>query len=347
MTEILSQTEIDALLNAISNEEGDTELDSDSSGYSKKLEAKKIKIYDFKRPDKFSKDQIRTLQMMHETFARISTTALSAQLRSIVDFRVATVDQLTYEEFIRSIPNPTTMSIINMDPLRGSIIIEIDPTISFAIIDRLFGGKGEGVKITRELSDIEKTVMEGIIVKLLGNMRESWATVLDLRPRLSNIETNPQFSQIVAPNDMSVLITFETKIGDIEGVTNICIPYITIEPIVGKLSAQYWYSSIRKDLTSENTLMIQERLDSVDVPVIAEVDSLNMPIKDFINLDKGDIICSKKSIKENELNLKVGNRIKFKCVAGHLDKKIAVQLGQYVEDVPDDLLSSTRQEVKY
>ncbi|EMY23805.1 flagellar motor switch protein FliM [Leptospira interrogans serovar Australis str. 200703203] len=185
--------------------------------------------------------------MMHETFARLATTGLSAQLRALVSVHVASVDQLTYEEFIRSIPNPTTLAVINMDPLRGSAILEIDPSISFTIIDRLFGGKGEQAKISRELSEIEMSVMEGIIVRILGNMRESWSTVIDLRPRLGNIETNPQFAQVVPPNDMVVLITLETKIGEVEGMTNLCIPYITIEPIINKLSAQYWYSSIRKE----------------------------------------------------------------------------------------------------
>ncbi len=239
MTEILSQDEIDALLSAISTGDVDTEEIKDTG------EQKKVKIYDFKRPDKFSKDQIRTLQMMHETFARLTTTSLSAQLRTLVSVHVASVDQLTYEEFIRSIPNPTTLGIVNMDPLKGSAVMEIDPSITFTIIDRVFGGAGEPLKINRELTDIELSVMENIIVRVLSNLRESWSTVIDLRPRLGNIETNPQFAQIVPPNDMVVLITLETKVGDVEGMMNFCIPYITIEPIISKLSAQYWYSSIR------------------------------------------------------------------------------------------------------
>ena len=147
MTEILSQDEIDALLSAISS--GDVDPDD----YSAVGEQKKVKIYDFRRPDKFSKDQIRTLQMMHETFARLTTTALSAQLRALVGVHVGSVDQLTYEEFIRSIPNPTTLAVINIDPLRGSAVLAIDPSITFTIIDRLFGGPGEPTKISRELSD--------------------------------------------------------------------------------------------------------------------------------------------------------------------------------------------------
>lgn len=306
MTEILSQDEIDALLSAISSGE------VSESDYASVSEQKKVKIYDFKRPDKFSKDQIRTLQMMHETFARLATTGLSAQLRALVSVHVASVDQLTYEEFIRSIPNPTTLAVINMDPLRGSAILEIDPSISFTIIDRLFGGKGEQAKISRELSEIEMSVMEGIIVRILGNMRESWSTVIDLRPRLGNIETNPQFAQVVPPNDMVVLITLETKIGEVEGMTNLCIPYITIEPIINKLSAQYWYSSIRKGELDENRAVIQERLDQVAIPLIAEVGSVDVSINDFMNLSIGDVVKLENTSTRSEMIVKVGERKKFK-----------------------------------
>ena len=153
MSDVLSQNEIDQLLTAISS--GDvpaTEEDAIS-------DQRKIKIYDFKRPDKFSKDQIRTVSIMHETFARLTTTSLSAQLRTLINVRVASVDQLTYEEFIRSIPNPTTLAVIDMDPLNGSAILEIDPAITFSVIDRLFGGQGEPAKLTWDLSEIEQSVM--------------------------------------------------------------------------------------------------------------------------------------------------------------------------------------------
>ena len=133
-----------------------------------------------------------------------------------------------------------------MDPLKGSAILEIDPAMTFSIIDRLFGGQGEGAKFSRELTDIEQSVMEGIIVRVLGNLREAWSTVIDLRPRLGGIETNPQFAQIVPPTEMVVLVTLETKVGEVEGMMNLCIPYLTIEPIISKLSAQYWYSSVRR-----------------------------------------------------------------------------------------------------
>lgn len=134
--------------------------------------------------------------MMHENFARVTTTSLSAQLRTLVGIHVASVDQLTYEEFIRSVSNPSTLAMVSMDPLKGSSILEIDPSITFTIIDRLFGGPGESPKnLNRELTDIELSVMEGIIVRILGNLREAWSQVIDLRPRLGSIETNPQFAQ--------------------------------------------------------------------------------------------------------------------------------------------------------
>jgi flagellar motor switch protein FliM len=320
MTEVLSQDEIDQLLTAISTGEveGEEAL--------KRAETRKIKIYDFKRPDKFSKDQIRTLQMMHETFARLTTTSLSAQLRTIVHVHVASVDQLTYEEFLRSIPNPTTLSVINMDPLKGSSIFEIDPSITFTIIDRLFGGPGEASKINRELTDIELSVIEGIIVRILGNLREAWSNVIDLRPRLGNIETNPQFAQIVPPSDMVVLITLETKVGDVEGMTNFCIPYLTIEPIITKLSAQYWYSSIRKGGTTENLAILKKRLDTVYVDLIAELGSLDISVKDVLHLQRSDIIKLERNKVNDNMILKIGNKKKFYARPGVIGSHMAVQI---------------------
>jgi flagellar motor switch protein FliM len=338
MTEILSQDEIDALLTAISTGEVDT------TDYSAAKEQRKVKIYDFRRPDKFSKDQIRTLQMMHETFARLTTTALSAQLRALVSVHVASVDQLTYEEFIRSIPNPTTLAVINMDPLKGSAVLEIDPSITFTIIDKLFGGLGESAKISRELTDIELSVMEGIIVRILGNLREAWSNVIDLRPRLGNIETNPQFAQIVPPNDMVVLITLETKVGEVEGMTNLCIPYITIEPVISKLSAQYWYSSIRKGATDENMSIIQGRLEAVELPVVAEIGEVEVSIQEVLGLQVGDVVKLIDTKVSSDMVLRIGGRKKYKCRPGLIGNRVAVQIGEKIEEVPDELLISKRSE---
>lgn len=327
MTEVLSQDEIDQLLTAISS--GDIETEE----IRQPTDQRKIKIYDFKRPDKFSKEQIRTVSIMHETFARLSTTSLSAQLRSVCQVHVASVDQLTYEEFIRSIPNPTTLAVINMDPLKGSAIMEIDPSITFSIIDRLFGGQGEGAKVTRDLTDIEQSVMEGIIVRILGNMREAWSQVIDLRPRLGQIETNPQFAQIVPPTEMVVLVTLETKVGDVEGMMNFCIPYLTIEPIIGKLSAQYWYSTVRRGATTENLNILRERLSTIEVNLVAEIGRMNLTVRDVLSLVPGDVIRLQNTRTSDPFSLNIGNRPKFLCKPGQIGNKLAVQITKKLEDL--------------
>lgn len=330
MNEVLSQDEIDQLLTAISS--GDIETEE----VAQPTDQRKIKIYDFKRPDKFSKEQIRTVSIMHETFARLTTTSLSAQLRSLVHVHVASVDQLTYEEFIRSIPNPTTLSVINMDPLKGSAVLEIDPSVTFSIIERLFGGQGDGAKVNRDLSDIEQSVMEGIIVRILGNMREAWSQVIDLRPRLGQIETNPQFAQIVPPTEMVVLVTLETKVGEVEGMMNFCIPYLTIEPIISKLSAQYWYSSVRRGTTTENLNILRDRLASIDVPVAAEIGKMNLTVRDVLSLTRGDVIRLSNVRIGDQMVLKVGNKPKFMCRPGVVGNKMAVQITEKLEDVSKD-----------
>ncbi|MGL4676180.1 MAG: flagellar motor switch protein FliM [Brevinema sp.] len=326
MTEILSQDEIDALLTAVSSPNA-TVSDEDSAIAVARMNKnkKRLKVYDFRRPDKFSKDQVRTLQMIHETFARLTTTSLAAQLRSLVQVHVVSVDQLTYEEFTRSIPSPTTLGIINMDPLKGSAIIEVDPAITFSIIDRLFGGKGETLKTNRELTDIEMSVIEGILVRLLGNLRESWANMTDLRPRLGNIETNPQFVGIVPPNTMVILTTFDTKIGEVEGMINFCIPYITIEPIINKLSAQYWYSAVNNNITSEHITFIKQQISDIKLTVIAQLAETTLSFSEVSRLQEGDVIRFDTNVNA-DIDIYIGRNVKFKAKGGVFGSRRAIQL---------------------
>lgn len=364
MTEVLSQEEIDALLTAISSTEGDapaaaaagpepsaaeTQVAVSSSSKDAPARRKKIKIYDFKRPDKFSKDQIRTLQMLHEAFARLATYALSARLRTLTGVHVSSVDQLTYEEFIKSIPNPTTLAEIDMSPLKGSAVLEMDPAITFSMIDRLFGGKGKPINLSRELTDIERGVIERIILRILNDLKEAWANVVDLRPRLIKFESNPQFVQVVPPSDMAVLITLDTRVGDVEGLTNFCIPYITLEPIISKLSAQYWYSSIRRRTTGDAVEAIRGRLDRTPVPVIANLGSANISYGELMSLKVGDVIKLNESVK-SESTLIVHNRNKYMCRPGTVGRKMCVQLTRQVDDLySDDLMAvgGKRGEAKY
>lgn len=251
MTEILSQKEINDLLITISTGEVET------ADYTAQNRKKEIKIYDFRRPDRFSKDHIRTLQMMHETFARLSSTMLSARTRTVCSVHVVSVDQLTYEEFIRSVPNPTLMCILTMNPLAGAAVMEIDPGITFSIIQALAGGQPEASRLSREHTDIELMLMEDIFNGLAANLRYAWCNVVELEPEVANLETNPQFAQIVPPNDMIVLVTLEAKIDYIEGMMNIAIPYITLEPVIERFSAKYMFTAVNSGRESATAARLE------------------------------------------------------------------------------------------
>ncbi len=331
MTEILSKDEMEALLSAIST--GEPDEPEDLNAPAKMDRHHKIKIYDFKRPDKFSKDQIRTLQMIHETFARLTTTSLSGQLRKLIQVHVVSVDQLNYEEFIRSVPGPTTLCIIEMHPLKGSAVLEIDPTITFSIIDRLLGGEGSTTRMNRELTDIELAIIENSIVRILGNLREAWSNVLDLRPRLGGIESNPQFAQVVPPSDMVVLITLEVKVGDVEGLMHFCIPYITIEPIIFKLSAQYWYSSIRKGETMEHYQVLKDRISQMNVDLVAEIGSVEVSMREVLAMQEGDVIKLRSTKLIDPIVLKVGDEDKFLCRPGVKGNRMGVKIEHPIENL--------------
>lgn len=332
MTEPLTQDEIDSLLKAIS--ENETKDISGIKPNTKKIS--KIKVYDFKRPDKFSKEHQRTVRSMYENFCRQTTTSLSAQLTTLVQVHVVTVDQLTYEEFTRSIPRATTLALIQMDPLDGQAILEIDPTITFSMVDRLFGGKGDSSKTTRELTDIEETVMENVVIRILGNMREAWSNVIDLRPRLTTIETNAQFAQIVPPNEMVMLVTLEAKIGEVEGMMNFCIPYLTLEPIIPKLSTQFWYSNIKKGASTENLVNIRGKISKTQVDVVAEIGSIELTIKEILSMRVGDVIRLSTVGVKSEMLVKVVDKIKFLGKPGVIHKKKAIKITKQLEKVEDD-----------
>ena len=178
--------------------------------------------------------------------------------------------------------------------------------------------------------------MEGIIVRILANMREAWTQVIDLRPRLGQIETNPQFAQIVPPSEMVVLITLETKVGDEEGMMNFCIPYLTIEPIISKLSSQFWFSSVRRSSTTQYLGTLKEKLSSVDMEVVASVGSINLSVRDVLSLTTGDVVRLSNTKVGDPLTLSVGNRKKFFCQPGVVGKKMAVQITGKIEDVTAD-----------
>lgn len=215
--EVLSQNEIDALLSALSSGE------MDANQLKEEEKEKKVKSYDFKRALRFSKDQVRSLSRIHENYARMLTTYFSAQLRNYVHISVASVDQIPYEEFIRSIPTMTVLNIFSMEPLEGRIIFEINPNVAYAMLDRILGGRGTSLNKIENLTEIESTIMSNLFEKSLDNLQEAWASVIDIDPMLEEFEVNPQFLQLVSPNETVIVVSLNTTIGETSGMINICI----------------------------------------------------------------------------------------------------------------------------
>jgi len=326
--DILSQSEIDELLSALSTGMVSAEEIKDEQ------KQRKIKVYDFKRPDKFSKDQIRTLYMLHEHFARLMNTYLSGSLRTIVHIDVASVDQLTYEEFIRSLPNPSVIGVFQIRPLKGNAILELNPNIVFSIIDRLFGGPGLPPAKIRALTDIEDAIIRRVINKTLECFQEAWKQVVTVDPKLDVIETNPQFTQIVPPNDMVVIITLHIKIGQAEGLVNLCIPYLVLEPIMSKLTTTYWVaSSLSKQGSPEHSDVIKKKVEKTFVPMIVELGRATVTVHEMLGLVVDDVLQLDSKINEDII---VGQTEKFRGKAGLSGKKVGVQITQLISEGDDN-----------
>ncbi|MBI9098711.1 MAG: flagellar motor switch protein FliM [Spirochaetaceae bacterium] len=295
-----------------------------------------VKTYDFTRPDKFSKEQIRTVSIIHETFARFATLTISNYLRMQVHMHVAAVDQLNYMEFLRSISNPATMALLNLSPLEGLAVLEIEPKISSMMIDRSFGGKGESKKENNELSEIERAMMEIISGQLMGNLKDAWCDVIDLNPTLGQIETNPQFAMIVPPMEMVILVSFEISIGDVCGFMNLCIPFLTIEPILGKLSAQFWHSLVRKN----EKKMISSQMIShmkMDSEILTRTEDLSLQRLGL--LKKGSLI-NLKGFSKGLSSIRMGGEIVCSSRFNRTKKNIT-----YTIDGEKDLLPHEIQEL--
>lgn len=328
MSEVLSQDEIDALLSALNRGEVDAEE------LKQEKTRKKIRIYDFRRPNKFSKDQLHTMQVIYENYARSLGTYLSAQLRAAVTCDVLSVEQLTYDEFIRSIPNPTILCIFSMPPLEGNGIFEINPNLGFAMLDRLFGGPGLPPEKIRVLTEIEETVMERIAQRMMSYLEEPWSSIVPIQAFLERIDTNPQFTQIVSPSEMVVIVSLETKMGEVLGMINICIPFLVLEPIIGKLSVHYYYSSSIKTKSQGNAEAIKQKLQDTRLPLKVILGRTTITVKDLLELSVGDVVPLERSIHQ-PLEAVIGERTKYLVKPGVSGNKLAVQVVQVVEGGED------------
>ena len=238
MADVLSQSEIDALLKQLSSGELDAEDFTEESTV-------KIKDYDFARPAKFSKEHLRTLEIIFENFGRLVSSNLPAYLRKNVQIDVMNSEAVTYSEFSNALSNPLLLGIVNFAPLSGNILIELASNLGFTIIDRMLGGLGIPLDKPREFSEIELSVLERIFNVLVDLLRDPWQNVVEIHPRLERIETNSQFAQIISPSEMIAIITINMSIGNVEGLMNICLPFMTLEDIMDKLNTKYWFSTMQ------------------------------------------------------------------------------------------------------
>jgi len=328
LSDVLSQNEIDELLQALNAGEVDVQ---EIKGETKE---RKIKKYDFRRPDKFAKDQLRTLQIIHENFSRLLNTFLSGYLRTFINVDVLSVEQLTYYEFSNSISNPAVLGIINYHPLNGQIIVDISTDIAFTMIERVLGGHGQLPKETRTFTEIELTLLKNIIIKINKLLAEPWENIIALNPSLEKIETNSQFAQIVSPNETIALTTLSVKIGDVEGMINICIPHYVIEPIIPQLSTKFWFSSSNKEVTESEKNALRKGLKKTTIEVKAVIGSTEISVKDFLNLQVGDVITLDTKIKEN-IKIYVGNQQRFLGKPGVTKNRIAVKITDSLKEGDD------------
>ncbi len=324
MGEILSQNEIDNLLAALSTGELDADQIQDQTD-------KQVKNYDFRRPAKFSKEHLRTLEIIFEHYGRLVSTNLPVYLRKNVQISVASSEAVTFSEFTNSLSNPVILGIVNFQPLSGNIIVDLSTNLGYAMIDRMLGGQGDPLEKSREFSEIELTIIEKLMVVCIQLMREPWKNVLDINPVLERLETNQQFAQIIAPNDMAAIVTLNVKIGEVQGFINLCLPYFTLEDIMDKLNTRYWYANMQEMHDDDYEEHIESLIRRVDIPVKAVLGKSAVSVNDFVNLQVGDVIRLDTHV-DSELSVYVGNIRKFTALPGASKDNYAVRVTTVIRE---------------
>src|SRR5690625_3846254 len=290
-----------------------------------KKEESKVRVYDFKRALRFSKDQIRSISRIYENYARLLTTFFSGQLRTYVNLSVASVDQVPYEEFIRSIPSMTVLKVFSVEPLEGRIIMEVNPNIAYSMLDRLLGGQGSNQVNLKDLTEIETLILSQLFEKSSYNLKTAWESMVEINPILDELEVNPQFLQLVSPNETVVVVTLDTRIGEETGYINICIPHIVLEPIIPKLSVHYWMETGSKERNPEMFQRISKHLDDVQMDIEVQLGQTNINMLNLLKLQEDDIITLNQSIND-PLLLLINGKSKLSVQPGKLNNKIAAQV---------------------
>ncbi len=320
--EVLSQSEIDALLAALDSGELDPgEID-------KEVSEQRVKIYDFKRPEKFTKEQMRTLQMLHENLARSLSTYLATTLRTLVEIKVMSVEQLTYYEFTRSLPLLTMLAIFDIPDWEGRGLLECNLTLVFAMIDRMLGGPGTGLEEGRSLTDIEEGLVSQLMRQITSLYRDAWQTVANVDFVLDSLETNPLFAQIVSQNETVALINFFARVGETEGMINICLPHMVLEQVMDKLTTRSWYAGQTRIHDPQLAKRMRRSIDQIAVELRVNLGETTVSFADLLNLQVGD--CIQLDAKtDSPVKITVGSCTKFLGSVG----KVGNSLGVRVETV--------------
>ncbi len=356
MPEALSQDEVDALLNLVQNmNEGDADgiAPSTDSGFGNAmgtpgtipapipgfeqfnaLPSHQINVYDFKRPERVSKSQVIALEALHEVFARNVSASLSGYLRTILEVRLISVEQFTYSEFTMSLPIPTSFNLLSCAPLEGNIILEVNPSILYPIIDRLLGGgKCEAMYLERPFTNIELALVNTILSRVMDQLKETWESVKEIDFQLYETESNPFLLQIVAPNEPIVLLSFEALMGEYSGMINVCIPFKVIEPIMPEFSQSNWFSSSKPREGRSGREQILSNIFNSRVEIAAVLGETPLSMDDILTLSEGDVIDTGVRA-DSPVSLLIQGRRKFRGVPGVKDGKKVVRIEN--EILPSD-----------
>ncbi|MDR2045091.1 MAG: flagellar motor switch protein FliM [Clostridium sp.] len=324
MGDVLSQNEIDSLLAALSS--GDSE-----DFQTPDTDEKQVRDYDFNRPTKFSKEHLRTLEIIFEHYSRLVSTNLPVYLRKNVQVSVVSSETVVFSEFTNALSTPVVLGIIDFSPLQGTILIELATSIGFTIIDRMLGGAGSPLERSRDFSEIELTIIQKMMTLFTQLLRDPWKNIADLSPFLRRVETNPQFAQVIAPNDMIALVTLNVKIGDVEGMMNICLPFLTLEDIMDRLNTKYWFSTVQEKHGENYEMYVESLIRKVSVPVKAILGKSSITVADFMNLQVGDCIRLNAKVDE-DMNVYVGNIKKFTALPGASQDAYAVRITSVIRE---------------
>ena len=332
MADILSQEEIDALLEVVDDdvpEEVETVKESDV------LAQRQVTLYDFKRPNRVSKEQLRAFRGIHDKMARNLSSQISAVMRSIVEIQLHSVDQMTYGEFLMSLPSPTSFNVFSLKPLDGTGVLELNPSIAFPMIDRLLGGKGDPYEATREFSDIELSLLDTILKQMMQHLKESWAPIAEVFPSIDAKESSPNVVQIVAQNEIVIMVVMEIIIGHSSGMMNLCYPVISLESVLSRLASRDLMLSETSSKKSRNR-ELQALLGGAAVELSAMLGGTRLTLNEVLDLNVGDIVRLDKAA-DDTVTVNVNGREKYVASVGLQRYRKTIKVEEIIKTEKDQV----------